>query len=398
MSFGSHEVYVGTERVCREKVLVAADPPSHRLARAGRIARSVESAEVMMAGTSVPPADGAGKAAAAAGDTPPEPPKVKRSTRPPLERVENLAGTSGVPARGEVLLPIIDRLLEPVRSGEDLEQTREVLEGSHQALVDEALAMNQERERFNRQLREYEAAHGFTPVVTRPSRIEEVRAKGKNLNTELGKGARDKSHTATSTVPKVVYSSPVKNLRAVAEVAKDLSCLSGEALREQQARLNQLLSEATKQQEAFKEANPGAGASQYVVSVGGAGARSRGQASSPHPSARRAGSVTSGRRDKQIQVYDPAVAGKQVMVQKNAGQADKYVGSKKPGQSVPAGHEAGAAGVGRSNSAARRQQQGAGGAAQQQGAAQPRYREDDGNSALARAGYQQQDQPGQQTD
>jgi hypothetical protein len=43
-----------------------------------------------------------------------------------------------------VLLPIIDRLLEPVRSDDDPEQTREVLEGSHQALVDEALAMHQE--------------------------------------------------------------------------------------------------------------------------------------------------------------------------------------------------------------------------------------------------------------
>jgi hypothetical protein len=246
MSFGSHEVYVGTKRICRKEVLVASDPPSHRLAHAGRSVRSVESAEVMMAGTSVPPADGAGKAAAA-GDTPPEPPKVKRSARPPLERAENLAGTSAVPARGEVLLPIIDRLLEPVRSGDDPEQTREVLEGSRQALVDEALAMNQECERFNRQLREYEAAHGFTPVVTRPSRIEEIRTGGRDLNTELGKDVKAKSHTATSTVPKVIYSSPVKNLRAAAEVAKDLPCLSGEALREQQARLNQLLSEATKQ-------------------------------------------------------------------------------------------------------------------------------------------------------
>jgi hypothetical protein len=83
-------------------------------------------------------------------------------------------------------------------------------------------------------------------------------------------------------LPKVIYSSPVKNLRAAAEVAKDLSSLSGKALREQQARLNQLLSEATKQQEAFKKANPGADTSQYIASVGGAGARSRGQASSPH--------------------------------------------------------------------------------------------------------------------
>jgi hypothetical protein len=122
MSFGSHEVYVGTERVCREEVLMAADPPSHRLAHTGRSASSVESAEVMMSGTSAPPAEDAGKAAAvAAGASPPEPPKVKRSARPPLERVENLAGTFGIPARGQVLLPIIDQLLKPVRSGDDLE-------------------------------------------------------------------------------------------------------------------------------------------------------------------------------------------------------------------------------------------------------------------------------------
>jgi hypothetical protein len=191
----------------------------------------------MMAGTSVPSADGAGKAAAAV-DTPPEPPKAKRSTHPPLEHVENLASTSGVPAKVQPLLPIIDRLLEPVRSGDDPEQIREVLEGSHQALVDEALAMHQERERFNQQLREYEAAHGFTPVVTRPSRIEEVRTRSRDLNTELDKGARAKSHSATSTLPKVIYSSAIKNLRAATEVAKDLSCLTGEALREQQARLN----------------------------------------------------------------------------------------------------------------------------------------------------------------
>jgi hypothetical protein len=82
MSFGSHEVYVGTKSVCREKVLVAADPPSHMLAHAGRSARPVESAEVMMAGTPVPSAGGAGKAAAVA-DTPPEQEKAKRSARPP---------------------------------------------------------------------------------------------------------------------------------------------------------------------------------------------------------------------------------------------------------------------------------------------------------------------------
>jgi hypothetical protein len=99
-------------------------------------------------------------------------------------------------------------------------------------------------------------------------------------------------------VPKVIYSSLVKNLRVAAEVAKELSSLTGKALREQQAWLNQLLSEASKHQEAFKKANPGASASQYIASVGGAGARSRGQASSPHPSAQHARSVTSCHQDK----------------------------------------------------------------------------------------------------
>jgi hypothetical protein len=134
----------------------------------------------MMAGTAVPPADGAGKGAAAA-DVTPEKEKEKRTARPPLERAENLAGTSGVPARGQPLIPIINRLLEPVQSDDDPEQTKEVLEGTRQALIDEALAMQQERERFNRQLREYEAAQGFTPVITRPSRIEEVRTRGRDL-------------------------------------------------------------------------------------------------------------------------------------------------------------------------------------------------------------------------
>jgi hypothetical protein len=210
-------------------------------------------------------------------------------------------------------------------------------------------------------------------------------------------------------VPKAIYISPIKNLRAAAEVAKELSSLSGEALREQQARLNQLLSEASKQQEAFKKANPVAGASQYIASVRGASARSRGQASSPHPSAQRARSVTSGHRDKQIQVYDPAIVGKKVLAQGNAGQGDRNVGNKSADQNPPDGQGACSAGGGRNNNISRHQQQGAGYVVQHQGGGQPRHREDDGNSALARTGYQQpqqqqyqqyeqyqQDQPAQQ--
>jgi hypothetical protein len=97
---------------------------------------------------------------------------------------------------------------------------------------------------------------------------------------------------------------------------------------------------------------------QWEVPARGRGAKPRPR--SPHPIARCAGSVTSGRWDKQIQVYDPAIARKQAIVQKNAGQADKNVGNKSASQNVLAGQGARSAGGSRSNSAARRQQQGAG--------------------------------------
>jgi hypothetical protein len=259
ISFGSHKVYMGTERACRylEQVLMVVDPPSHMLAHAGHSARLVESAEVMMTAPAAPPTGGASKGATT--DVPPEPQRTKKLARLPLERAENLASTFGVSARDQPLIPIINRLLEPVQSGINPEQANEVLEEQRQALIDEALAMQQERDKFNRELREYEAAQGFTPVVTWPSRIDEVRTRGRDLNTELDKDTRTRAHSATSTVParpKPIYSPPVKNLRVAAEVAKELSSLSGEALCEQQAWLNHLLSEASKQQEAFKKVNP----------------------------------------------------------------------------------------------------------------------------------------------
>jgi hypothetical protein len=63
----------------------------------------------------------------------------------------------------------------------------------------------------------------------------------------------------TDLLPK--YSTHVKNLRAAGAIAKELPTLSGEALLQQQAKLNELLCEANVQQEAYKKANPGVGAS-----------------------------------------------------------------------------------------------------------------------------------------
>jgi hypothetical protein len=190
---------------------------------------------------------GAGGKAVAANVPPQMLKKQKRSVRPPFERAKNLDGTSSVSARGKPLENVIARLVEPVVVGDDPERAREHLEEERQALVNEALAMQEERDNFNRHLREYEASQGFTPITNRRSRVEEVRTRGRDLNAELEKDNRTRANSAVSSVSarnKPKYSSPVKNLRAAAEVAKELPALSGEALREQQAWLNDLLSEA----------------------------------------------------------------------------------------------------------------------------------------------------------
>jgi hypothetical protein len=108
--------------------------------------------------------------------------------------------------------------------------------------------------------------------------------------------------------------------------------------------------------------------------------------------------VTSGRREKQIQVYDLAIAGKKAVMQGNANQGDQNVGNKSACQNPPVGQGARSAGGGWNNNMSRCQQQGTGYVVQHQGGGQPRHREDDGISALARTGYQQPQQQQYQQD
>ena len=168
------------------------------------------------------------------------------------------------------------------------------------------------RREFGITLREYNQAHGLTPVAARPSRVEEVRKRGKGLNAEIardGRSSSSKTHSNLS-VEKPKYSSPAKTLRAAEAARAELSGLSGEALRRQQDRVNELVTVAIRQNEAYRKANTVACGSDVVHSARGASG-SKGQASSPHVGGDRDRSVNSG-KSKQIQVYDPACAGKQV--------------------------------------------------------------------------------------
>ena len=117
--FGTFEIYVATEFVCKypEQVLVAEDPPAVCAARGRRITHPGSCAEVMMTGT----AGGAGKGETDTGepdkgDAVKPAAKTTRSAKLPLERTENLrdqAGTSDVPVGPAPLEEIIQAIESP---------------------------------------------------------------------------------------------------------------------------------------------------------------------------------------------------------------------------------------------------------------------------------------------
>ena len=213
-----------------------------------------------------------------------------------------------MPVRSAPLEEIIEKLAVPVAAGTDAAQMEAELEARRQSLHQEALEMAEVRREFGITLREYNQAHGLTPVAARPSRIEDVRKRGKGLNAEIARDGRSSSSKTPSNlaVEKPKYSSPAKTLRAAEAARAELSGLSGEALRRQQDRVNELVAMATRQNEAYRKANTVAGGSEIVHSARGASG-SKGQASSPHVGGDRDRSVNSG-KNKQIQAYDPAYA------------------------------------------------------------------------------------------
>jgi hypothetical protein len=117
------------------------------------------------------------------------------------------------------------------------------LEEQRRNILQEAIEVAQIRQEFDITLREYNKAHGFTPIAAQPSRVGEVRNRGRNLNAEMGRDGRSKSVVSASIVSadKPKYNTPAKNLRAAQAATAELPSLSGEALRKQQARVNELL-------------------------------------------------------------------------------------------------------------------------------------------------------------
>ena len=272
--------------------------------------------------------------------------KSHRHSKTAYEKAENRASASRARGTPSPLQATIEKLATPVDPGADPALAQAQLEEQRELLLLEAKEVSRAKLDIDMMMREYNKANGFKPVTPR---VDTGKNNGKNLDGDFAKVAKSSSVASIlgsyTSAERPMYSSPAKNLRAALAAAEELPHLSGEALLKQQARLNKLLSTANKMNDKMAKANPVAGGSQVIYSAGGAGGKSDKQASSPNHRPRRDPSVNSGRRSREMQPYDLAVAGKQHAGNNIAGNGD--AGNRSAGQGGSGGSYAGNGDAGR---------------------------------------------------
>ena len=104
----------------------------------------------------------------------------------------------------------------------------EQLEARRKYVLEQAEVVAAKKRDLERSIREYESAHGLTPAPKQPSRLGEVRNRGKNLNAEIARDGRPRGAASASSYSVLpMYDTPAKNLRAANAAAAELSNLSG---------------------------------------------------------------------------------------------------------------------------------------------------------------------------
>jgi hypothetical protein len=169
-----------------------------------------------------------------------------RTAHPPLERPPLPKQDAPPPERDildsaimDLCIPL-DLTADPAKIAEDLEQAR-------LALLDKAVGIKDTRWHMNSTLREYNTAQGYTSTGDGPSRVRQVRQRGRDLGTELNRAAP--SARSPPVIAKPTYSTPTKNLRVARYIISGLAGLQGEELREKKAQLQELLNTADLQQQ-----------------------------------------------------------------------------------------------------------------------------------------------------
>jgi hypothetical protein len=109
---------------------------------------------------------------------------LPRSARPPLERPPPPEQDLPPPERDVLdaaitdLCAPLDLAADPVKVSEDLERTR-------RNLLKEAINVEDTRRHVLSMIQEYNTTHGFTPTRDGPSRVGQVRRRGRELGAEL---------------------------------------------------------------------------------------------------------------------------------------------------------------------------------------------------------------------
>jgi hypothetical protein len=212
--------------------------------------------------------------------------KTTRVHGPQLERNGDVGGGSGSdppPPPTSKLEAARAKLCTPLATSANPSALEAELEAHRLLLLQQADEISAAKRQLEITTREYNTAHGFTPAGDGPSRVGEVRHRGGALGGELD---RDGESTPIGSMGKPVYSTPVKNMRAVSAAAKELSRLEGEELRRQTERVAELLCIATEQQNDPRYAGNIPSGSLAHEPAGGAkgGPRDTMDSSSPHPS------------------------------------------------------------------------------------------------------------------
>ena len=122
----------------------------------------------------------------------------------------------------------------------DPAQARARLEEDRLLVIREAEIVANARAEYNSIVLEFNAAQCFTPVDKGPGRMKEVRERGKRLHEEID-SARATKATSVTSAGRPKYSTPAKTLRAAEAVIAELPKLTGDALKRQQARANELV-------------------------------------------------------------------------------------------------------------------------------------------------------------
>jgi hypothetical protein len=135
-----------------------------------------------------------------------------RSARPPLERPPPQEQDLPPPERDVLDAAIMD-LHAPLNLTTDPVKLSEDLEWTHRNLLKEAIGIEDTRRHVLSTLHEYSTTHGFTPAGYGPSRVGQVRQRGRELGAEMNQAAP--SAKLPPVIAKPTYSTPTKNLRAV---------------------------------------------------------------------------------------------------------------------------------------------------------------------------------------